>query len=113
MDFLQVINERKRYYVETENYQMLADDIRNNDRLTTIKKRKNAIIMMEGVSMYLSVDEMQDLTNRLCAHFENIMLLVDSFTTFAAKMSKRNNPINDVEVSEVFGIDHPKAYESE
>ena len=68
---------------------------------------------MEGVSMYLTTDEMRTLTDSLCTHFESIMLLVDAYTSFAAKMSKRRNPINDVGVTEVYGIDNPRSYQSE
>ena len=61
--------------------------------------------------MYLTATEMQNLTDSLCNHFESLVLLVDAYTTFAAKMSKRRNPINDVGVTEVYGIDDPKAYQ--
>ena len=67
---------------------------------------------MEGVSMYLTVEEMRNLMDNLSAHFETIYLLVDSYTSFAAKMSKRTNPINDVGVTEVYGIDDPAEYQS-
>ena len=63
--------------------------------------------------MYLTADEMRNLTDCLCSHFESIMLLVDAYTSFAAKMSKRRNPINDVGVTEVYGIDNPRSYQSE
>ena len=41
------------------------------------------------------------------------MLLVDAYTSFAAKMSKRRNPINDVGVTKVYGVDNPQSYQSE
>ena len=63
--------------------------------------------------MYLTIDEMKNLTDSLCAHFENISLLVDCYTSFAAKMSKHRNPINDVGVTEVYGIDNPQSYQSD
>lgn len=63
--------------------------------------------------MYLTVDEMKNLTDNLCAHFESISLLVDCYTSFAAKISKHRNPINDVGVTEVYGIDDPKSYQSD
>ena len=53
------------------------------------------------------------MTDSLCAHFEKLALLVDCYTSFAAKMSKHRNPINDVGVIEVYGIDNPQAYQSE
>lgn len=113
VDFLEVIEERKRYYAETENYQMLAGDARTCSWLTAIKENKSAIVVMEGVSMYLTVEQMRNLADSLCSHFESIILLVDAYTSFAAKMSKRRNPINDVGVTEVYGIDHPQAYQTE
>ena len=113
VDFTEVIEERKRYYAETDNYKMIAGDARDCGWLTAIPEKKSAIVVMEGVSMYLTTDEMRTLTDSLCTHFESIMLLVDAYTSFAAKMSKRRNPINDVGVTEVYGINNPRSYQSE
>lgn len=112
VDFPKVIEERKRYYSETDDYQMIAGDVRTCGWLKAIDKNKSAIVLMEGVSMYLTADEMQNLADSLCSHFENIMLLVDAYTSFAAKTSKRRNPINEVGVTEVYGIDHPQVYQT-
>ena len=113
VDFSEVIEERKRYYAESADYQMIAGDARDCKWLTNIKENKTAIVVMEGVSMYLTIKEMRNLTDSLCAHFEKLALLVDCYTSFAAKMSKHRNPINDVGVIEVYGIDNPQAYQSE
>ena len=110
VDFSEVIEERKRYYTESDSYKMIAGDARDCKWLKNIKENKSAIVVMEGVSMYLTAYEMRNLTNSLCAHFEKLALLVDSYTSFAAKMSKHRNPINDVGVTEVYGIDDPKDY---
>ena len=113
VDFSEVIEERKRYYTETDDYKMIAGDARDCKWLTAIAEKKSAIVVMEGVSMYLTIDEMRNLADCLCAHFESLSLLVDCYTSFAVKMSKRRNPINDVGVTEVYGIDDPQAYQSE
>lgn len=113
VDFSEVIEERKRYYAETDNYKMIAGDARDCKWLSSIKEKQYAIVVMEGVSMYLTVEEMRSLTDSLCAHFERLALFVDSYTSFAAKMSKHRNPINDVGVTEVYGIDDPQDYRGE
>ena len=113
MDFSEVIEERKRYYTETDDYKMIAGDARDCGWLTAIPENKSAIVVMEGVSMYLTIYEMRNLVDNLCSHFESIMLLVDAYTSFAAKMSKRRNPINGVGVTEVYGIDNPQIYQTE
>ena len=112
VDFPEVIEERKRYFTESADYRMIAGDARDCTWLAAIPETKAAIVVMEGVSMYLTVDEMRNLADSLCAHFENLMVLVDCYTSFAAKMSKRRNPINDVGVTEVYGIDNPQVYQN-
>ena len=107
IDFPEVIEERKRYYTETENYRMLSRDIRKDEWLSDIPKTTKAIVLMEGVSMYLSFSELKNMLSLLCDHFGDVSVLMDCYTVFAAKMSKYKNPINDVGVTEVFGIDNP------
>ena len=113
VDFSAVIEERKRYYSETDDYKMLAGDAREDEWLSNIEEAKSAIVVMEGVSMYLSVEEMQNLAKRLCARFEQVVLLTDAYSSFAAKMSKRGNPINTVGVTEVYGVKNPQEYQTD
>ena len=107
VDFEDVIAERKRYYAEADNYQMLAGDARDGKWLANIPEEKKAIVVMEGVSMYLTHEELRELAANLCAHFEKVSFLMDCYTVLAAKMSKYKNPINDVGVTEVYGVDDP------
>ena len=113
VDFAEVIDERRKYYSETADYQMIAGDARDCRWLAAIRETHSAIVVMEGVSMYLTVDEMRNLTDNLCTHFESLVLLTDCYTAFAAKMSKHRNPVNDVGVTEVYGIDGPQSYRGE
>lgn len=108
VDFPEVITERKRYYEESASYRMIGADARESAWLSKIPETKSAIIILEGVSMYLSLDELQALFANLCAHFDKIALLMDCYTVLAAKMSKYKNPINDVGVTKVYGIDDPE-----
>ena len=109
IDFPEVIEERKKYYAESPSYQMIAGDVKNDEWLTNITETKHAIVVMEGVSMYLTAEELKKLTANLCDHFEKISFLMDCYTVFAAKMSKYKNPINDVGVTQVYGIDNPES----
>ena len=113
VDFLDVIAERGRYYTETDDYKMLAGDAKESNWLSHIPQTGHAIVVFEGVSMYLSHNEMQALINNLCAHFEEVSFLVDCYTTLAAKMSKYKNPINEVGVTEVYGIDDPTQWQTD
>ena len=113
VDFPEVIEERRRYYAESDGYKMIAGDAREGEWLSAIKETGRAIVVMEGVSMYMTAADVRELTDRLCGHFDELVLLVDAYTSFAARMSKRRNPINDVGVTEVYGIDDPGDYQCE
>ena len=63
--------------------------------------------------MYLKPEQLQSLITRLCNRFEQVSLLMDCYTEFAARASKYKNPINEVGVTEVYGLDDPKRLESD
>ena len=107
IDFPDVITERKRFYQPTNTYHMIGIDSRNAALFDILPKAEHAIIIMEGISMYMNTEELTTLLNRLSKHFTNVQLLIDCYTSFAAKASKYKNPINDVGVTKVYGIDHP------
>ena len=61
--------------------------------------------------MYLKTEELKLLLAKLSAHFGHVHILMDCYTLLAAKMSKFKNPINDVGVTTVYGLDDPKILE--
>jgi O-methyltransferase involved in polyketide biosynthesis len=110
VDFSEVIDERRRYYSENNSYKMIVGDARDSVWLKNIPESENAVIIMEGVSMYLKADEIHSLIKALTSRFKRISLLMDCYTIKAAELSKRKNPINDVGVTEVYGIDDPEVF---
>ncbi|MBQ8448800.1 MAG: class I SAM-dependent methyltransferase [Clostridia bacterium] len=105
VDFPDVIEERKKYFAESESYKMLGADVRGEEWLSALPAAESAVVIMEGVSMYFSPEDLRALLSRLACRFEKIALLMDCYTVFAAKASKYKNPINDVGVTSVYGID--------
>lgn len=110
LDFPEVISERKRHYLENADYIMLSADVRSADWLSQIPSG-NAIVVMEGVSMYLMPKELRQTMAQIRSHFESVRVLMDCYTEFAAKASKVKNPINDVGVTQVYGLDDPQLLE--
>lgn len=107
VDFPEVIGERKRYYSESETYHMIAADIRDMGWLSAIPSDKTAIIVMEGVSMYLEFEALRSVLKRWKDHFGEIRVLMDSYTVFASRATKYKNPIHEVGVTQVYGFDDP------
>ena len=110
VDFPAVIAERRKYFQETGSYHMIAADVREPDFLENIHGDKT-IVVMEGISMYLQREELLQLLSSLCSRFSQVSLLMDCYTEFAAKASKYKNPINEVGVTEVTGLDEPRLVE--
>ncbi len=114
IDFAEVIAERRRYFAETDCYRMLPGNARRpGDWLGQISAERQAVVVMEGVSMYLAPEDLTGLLRSLTGHFAGVRLLVDCYTEFAAKASKYRNPINTVGVTQVYGLDSPALLEKD
>lgn len=113
IDFPEVIEARKNYYAETETYKMIEGDLQESEWLQAIPKGGSAIVVLEGVSMYLPLIELQKALTSIQKHFSSVKILMDCYTEFAAKMSKYRNPVNEVGVTTVYGLDDPKQLEAE
>lgn len=111
VDFPQVIAQRQRYYTETAEYHMLSGDIREQNWLDAVPRDAQAIVVMEGISMYLQPAELKMVLRTLAAHFRQVHLLMDCYTSFAARASRYKNPIKDVGVTQVYGLDDPRELE--
>lgn len=111
IDFPQVIDERRKYYKESNNYRMFPGDASKPEWLSKLPKAENAIVIMEGIGMYLTTQQLTQLFVALQNQFGQINLLIDFYTVFGAKASKYKNPINDVGVTDVFGLDDPTLLE--
>ncbi len=111
IDFPEVIQERKKYYNETNYYHMIGFDVRDIKWFDYLPKNKTAIVVMEGVSMYLCLEDLKAILKNIQNHFVNVHILMDCYTILAAKLSKHKNPINDVGVTIVYGMDDPEILE--
>ena len=109
LDFPEVIAERKKYYAENRHYRMLSGNAANPLWLTEIPAGKTAVIVMEGVSMYLAPEALARLFQMLAERFSSLHVLMDAYTGLGAKMTSIQNPIREVGVTKTYGIDDPAA----
>ena len=111
VDMPTVIATRKRYYRETDHYHMLGADLSKPTFIDKLPKTNRAIVVLEGVGMYLTNDELNNLLGQLNKYFPHLSVLVDCYTPFAVKMTKLKNPIKEVGASKVYGIDSANVLE--
>ena len=113
VDFPEVIAERKQYFAQSETYHMIASDIRQEAWLQKIPSGGRAIVVMEGISMYLHQQELKAVLKRLKDHFGDLRILMDSYTPFGARASQYKNPIHAVGVNQVYGLGDPQELEAD
>ena len=104
-DFQDVIEVRKKYYSENEKYRMQFFDLSKSEMIENLPGAKTAVVILEGISMYLKNEEIREFLKNIGKKYDAVHILMDAYTVFGAKASKYKNPINDVGVTQVWGID--------
>lgn len=104
-DLPDVIAVRQKYFAQTDAYHMIALDASNPNEIDKLPASDQIIVVMEGLSMYLTNDALTQFFTALQAKYSTVHALLDIYTVFGAKASKYKNPINEVGVTQVYGID--------
>ena len=104
-DLPEVIETRKKYYQENETYHMKTLDASSPEQIGSLPDRDAAIVVLEGLSMYLTNSQLHGLLQALAEKYRTLYILMDVYTEFGAKASKYKNPVKDVGVTRLYGID--------
>lgn len=104
-DFSEVIEARKKYFKESENYRMVCFNACESEQVKSLPDSRCAIVILEGISMYLKNEELNAFFKALSKKYSSLHILMDVYTIWGAKASKYKNPINDVGVTAVWEID--------
>lgn len=106
-DMPEVIEARKKYYSESDNYRMLPCDLSDISWSDKIEPARKAVVVMEGISMYLPPEKIRDIFSVVERKFEAAEIIMDVYTEFGVKASKWKNPIKSVGAGVITGIDDP------
>ena len=104
-DLPQVIAVRRKYYAETADCRMTALDAADTARIVSLPDSPAAIVILEGLSMYLTNAQLLGMLKALGDKYKEIHILMDVYTVFGARASKFKNPVNDVGVTTLYGVD--------
>lgn len=108
LDFPEVIGLRRRYFPEDERYHLIAAPALPADWLAQVPRAAHALVLAEGLSMYLSERDMRALMAALQAHFGHVTFIFDAYSRSAAKLSALKNPVNAVKAKIDFAMDDPQ-----
>ena len=84
---------------------MTALDASRPEQIGTLPDCNTAIVVLEGLSMYLTNSQVRGLLQALDKKYRELHILMDVYTEFGVKASKYKNPVNDVGVTKLYGID--------
>ena len=59
-----MLSLRKKYYEEDEAYRMMALDASKPEQLETLPDGESAVVLLEGVSMYLTNEQVPACSRR-------------------------------------------------
>jgi len=77
VDFPEVIELRKNFFTKTANYQMISSSVTDAGWMEEIPSDRPAMIVAEGVLMYLAPEEVEKLFHRLMIHFSHGQMVFD------------------------------------
>lgn len=111
IDFKEVIDIRKLFFTETDNYHLIPSSVTENEWLGEISvDKKQYIVIAEGLFMYLKEDEIKALLSNLKNQIGSYTLIFDAFSVFTAKRVKNHPSIKKTGAAVHWGIDNPEEF---
>ena len=113
VDLPDVIEVRRQFYCEHGGYRMVAASVTAPDWLEGLDWTDGpALVLAEGLTMYLTDGENKDLFRRFQQKFRHTDYIFDAYSVSAVRWSKRKNPVNKMGAVIRWGLDDPARMET-
>lgn len=83
VDYSEVINLRKKFFADKENYRMIGRSITDPGLMEEIPTGRPALVVAEGVLEYLSAQDVKMLFDGLIGHLPHGQIIFDIMNSFA------------------------------
>lgn len=110
IDFESVIDIRKQFYCESDKYKMIGSSVCDCEWMQDINENDNTLIVAEGLTMYLSENEIKTIIDSLYNRFSNVHLLFDAYSKQGVRASKIKNPVKQMNAKIQYGINKPDEF---
>lgn len=110
IDYENVIDIRKKFYNQDEKHRMIGSSVLDYKWMEQIDNSDNVLVVAEGLTMYISEEEMKELIAQIESKFGDARLLFDAYSKKGVKASKVKNPVNQMEAEVKYGIDNPEDF---
>jgi O-methyltransferase involved in polyketide biosynthesis len=113
LDMPDVISLRSRLLPSPAgDYRMVAASVTSSDWLSDVPADRPAVAVFEGLSMYLSPADGEQLIRRICQRFPSGQLLFDCYGSLGIKLQKFVPAVRNAGATLSWGIDDPYSLES-
>jgi O-methyltransferase involved in polyketide biosynthesis len=112
LDMTPVIELRRKFYPEHERYHPIASSVTDLDWMNAVAaKDRSALIVAEGLLMYLGEADVKRLFLRLREAFPGCRLIADVFSRMTARSATKHPSLKQTGASIGWGIDDPHEVE--
>jgi O-methyltransferase involved in polyketide biosynthesis len=111
LDHPEVIELRRRLYPQRDGYHTIGSSVTDPSWLNEIPADRPAMIVAEGLTMYLSECDIRQLIERLTCRFPSGQLAFDACTRLGVRLTQRHPIVKATGACLGWGVDDPRALE--
>lgn len=113
LDLPDVINLRRKFFSESDNYHLIAASVTDLSWLDAIPHQGlPTLIIAEGLMMYLAEDDVKQLLLALQSAFPGCHLTFDAYSELTARRVKSHRSLKQTGATIQWGIDDPQTMET-
>ncbi|NBH04707.1 class I SAM-dependent methyltransferase [Amycolatopsis sp. SID8362] len=111
VDYPEVVELREKLYAPAPNHTNIGTSVTDFGWLDQVPSDRPALIVAEGLTMYLTPEDGAELIRRLVAKFPSGELVCDVFSKLGIKAQKLNTPVRRAKATLRWGVDDPHELE--
>jgi O-methyltransferase involved in polyketide biosynthesis len=111
VDYPEVIDLRRRLYPDRAGYTLIASSVTAEDWLSQVPADRPAMIIAEGLLLYVPEEEVARLLERLVNYLPNGEVVFDNYSSLGLWMIRNTPSIKATGASVHWGIDDPHELE--
>jgi O-methyltransferase involved in polyketide biosynthesis len=111
VDYPEVVELREKLYAAAPNHTNIGTSVTDFAWLDQVPSDRPALIVAEGLTMYLTPEDGHELIRRLVAKFPSGELICDVFNKLGIKAQKLNTPVRRAKATLRWGVDDPRELE--
>ncbi|GAA1262245.1 putative polyketide synthase protein [Planotetraspora silvatica] len=111
VDYPDVIAVRHRLYPDREGYRMIGTSVTDVRWLERIPAERPALVVAEGLLMYLSEGDIEDLFRGIADRFPSGQLMFDAISRLGVRLQRFNRPVRAAGATFTWALDDARLLE--